>query len=164
MGDGLALPPAGPTPPDGNGHAGAITPDPAPSSGNNKDRILKLFHSEGETLELKDNRLKAKNQSDFVRRLTYLFLYAHELHNRPTASYDALRIVEQGAKVWDANTRFWLGKKVGFTMDGEKNLKLTAPGRDQAIKALDEALDTAVQDEWNPDKKVPRKLGPRKKT
>lgn len=162
-GDTLALPPAGGTLASGNGHVETTTPDPAPIAENDKDRILRLFHSEGEALELKDNRLKAKNQSDFVRKLTYLFLYAHELHGRPTASYDALRTVEQVAKVWDANTRFWLAKKVGFNMDGEKNLKLTAPGREDAIKALNEALDPEIPDEWNPDKKIPRKLGPRKK-
>jgi hypothetical protein len=162
--EGPMLPAPASTPAGDNGHAETTTPTVVPSSGSDKDRILRLFHLDGDTLELKDNRLKAKSQSDFIRRLTYLFLYANELHGHSSVSYDSLRVVQQVAKVWDANTRTWLAKKVGFHMDNEKNLKLTAPGREDAIKALNEALDSEVQDEWNPDKKVPRKLGPRKKT
>jgi len=164
--DGLALPPAGPTSAGGNGHAELTTPPSLPATpiaGDDKERILTLFQRNGDALELKDNRLKAKNQSDFVKRLTYLFLYAHELHGRPTATYDALRTVEQVAKVWDANTRTWLAKKVGFTMDGEKNLKLNTPGREDAIKALNDALNQELQDDWNPDRKIPQKRAPRKK-
>ena len=128
-----------------------------------RDRVLTLFHADGESLELKDNRLKAKSQSDFCRRLTYLFLYAHELHGRLTTTYDDLRRIHQVAKVWDANTRTWLAKRVGFTVDAENRYKLNAPGREDAIKALNEALNPNVQDDWNPDKKIPRKLAPRKK-
>jgi hypothetical protein len=163
--DGLALPSAKVDSANGGGYQ---EPMPAISQPEQpvgeQERVLKLFQPNGELLELKDNRLKAKSQSDFVRRLTYLVLYAHELHGRACTSYDALRTIEQAAKVWDANTRAWLAKRVGFTADGENNLKLTAPGREDAIKALNEALDPEIQDEWNPDKKVPRKLGPRKKT
>jgi hypothetical protein len=164
--EGLALPPVGATLAGGNGHAKLTTPPGAPATptaGDDKERILKLFQPNGEILELKDNRLKAKNQSDFVRRLTYLFLYAHELHGRPTATYEALRTVEQVAKVWDANTRVWLAKKVGFTMDGEKNLKLNTPGREDAIKALNDALNQELPDDWNPDRKVPQRRAARKK-
>ena len=124
---------------------------------------MKLFHADGDTLELKDNRLKAKSQSDFVRKLTYLFLYAHELHGHPTATYDALRAVAGVAKVWDTNARSWLKKQVGFTMADEGNLKLNIPGREYAVKALNDALNQEIQGDWNPDKKTPQKRASRKK-
>ncbi|MGA9041345.1 MAG: zinc ribbon domain-containing protein [Terriglobales bacterium] len=164
VGDTLALPVGMPHSVPGNGHH---DPAPTPSNGESvveeKERILRLFHPNGDDLELKDNRLKAKSQSDFVRRLTYLFLYAHELHGRPSASYEKLRSIHQVAKVWDANTRTWLTKRVGFTVDADNSLKLNAPGREEALKAMNDALNPEVQDDWNPDRKVPRKLGPRKK-
>jgi hypothetical protein len=150
-----------------NGGAGHPEVVPPPSNAwlvpGDKERVLRLFSANGEVLELKDNRLKAKSQSDFVRKLTYLFLYAHELHGRPLTSHDDLRAVQQTAKVWDANTRKWLAKRVGFTADSENRYKLNTPGKEDAIKALNDALNPEIQDEWNPDKKVPRKLTPRKK-
>jgi hypothetical protein len=160
----LALPaPSSPS----NGGDGRPEVIPAASNAgpvvDDKDRALRLFSANGEVLELKDNRLKAKSQSDFVRKLTYLFLYAHELHGRPSTSYEDLRAVHQTAKVWDANSRTWLAKRVGFTTDSENRYKLNTPGKEDAIKALNDALNPDIQDEWNPDKKVPRKLTPRKK-
>jgi hypothetical protein len=160
----LALPPAIAEPVNGNGyHDAGVLPPSEPEPPSDMNRISRIFSLDGETLELKDNRIKAKSQLDFVRRLTYLFLYAHELHGRLPESYDALRKVMQVAKVWDANTRTWLAKRNGFTADAEDRLKLNAPGREAAITALGEALNPDVPDEWNPDKKVPRKLSPRKK-
>jgi hypothetical protein len=158
----LALPIAPQKPADliaplANGNAPATPID-------NKERILKLFHPDGDGFELRDNRLKAKSQSDYYRRLTYLFLYAHELHGRPSTAYDDVRKIEQVAKVWDTNTRFWLGKKVGFTVDAENRLKLNATGREDAVKALDDALNPDLPDQWNPDKKVVQKRKPRKKS
>jgi hypothetical protein len=160
----LALP-APPTPPNGGAEHPEVV-SPASNAGpvaDDKEQVLRLFSANGEGLELKDNRLKAKSQSDFVRKLTYLFLYAHELHGRPSTSYEDLRAVHQTAKVWDANTRTWLAKRVGFTVDAEKAYKLNTPGKEDAIKALNDALNPDIQDEWNPDKKIPRKLTPRKK-
>lgn len=160
----LALP--APSTPS-NGGAGHPEVDPPASNAgpvaDDKERVLRLFSANGEVLELKDNRLKSKSQSDFLRKLTYLFLYAHELHGRPSTSYEDLRTVHQTAKVWDANTRTWLAKRVGFTVDSENRYKLNTPGKEDAIKALNDALNPEIQDEWNPDRKVPPKLTPRKK-
>ena len=38
--------------------------------------MLKIFTLEGETLELSENRLKAKSAADYYKRLTYLVIYA----------------------------------------------------------------------------------------
>lgn len=160
----LALPPVTSQATNGGGshEPAAHQSDEKPTGDIN--RIAKIFAANGEALELTDNRLKAKNQSDFVRRLTYLFLYAHELNGRQSENYDNLRTILQVAKVWDANTRTWLAKRNGFTVDPDNRFKLNAPGREAAIAALNDALNPEVVDDWNPDKKVPRKVAPRKKT
>jgi hypothetical protein len=163
-GGGLALPaPAITQNGDGGHHEVIHSASDAEVSGSDQSNVLKLFVKNGEALELKDNRLKAKSQSDFVRRLTCIFLYAHELHGRPSASYEELRTIHKVAKVWDANTRTWFGKRVGFTVDADKQYKLNAPGREDAIKTLNDALNPDVPDEWNPDKKITRKYTSRKK-
>ncbi len=57
--------PPHPNPSTSNG----LTADPAsPDS----QRIRNILEPKGETLEVTDNRVKAKNASDFTRRMTYL--------------------------------------------------------------------------------------------
>lgn len=164
----LALQPS-PSAQTGSGTNGntqhAPEPPPVGDAPPDRSRILRLFHANDDALELTDNRLKAKSGSDFLRRLTYLFLYAHELHGRRSVPYEQLRTILRSAKAWDGsgNAQRWIAKRVGLAEDGEDRLKLTAKGREDAVKALNEALDSNIQDDWNPDKKVPRKLGPRKK-
>lgn len=133
-------------------------PQAAPSmnaalTGNSeRDRLLKVFALEGELLELADNRLKAKNASDYYKRLTYLFIYAQEiLLGRSSTPRTELATVLKAAKVYDSNCRAWLGQRKGFTVDAEDRLKLITGAKEQAVKTLDEALDTSIEDVWNPD-------------
>ena len=157
--DAKQLPPAAPI----NGEQQAVsmatsTPEPT----RDKDRVLKVFAVDGETLELIDNRLKATTAADYYKRLTYLFLYGHELHGRTSAPKAELVTVLKAAKVYDPNCRTWLKQKKGFIVDGEDRLKLIAGSREQAKKTLDEALDPNVSDEWNPDNRIVKTRGPRK--
>lgn len=135
------------------------TPAPAPELTN----IARLFRATGDTLELIEHRLKAKSGMDYVRRLTYLFLFAHELHGRPWVPQAQVFAILKEGKVLDANARFWLKKKNGYRVDAEDRFQLLEAGRDDAKKALTDAIDGNVQDDWNPDKKTAQKRGPRKK-
>jgi len=128
-------------------------------------RLLKIFTVKDDTFELHDNRLKATTSADYLRRLTYLFLYAHECHGRTSALEADLTTILRSAKMIDGsgNAYRWLRKRVGIADDGEGRVKLAAKGREEAKKSLDEALDPKVDDAWNPDKNQPKKRGPRKK-
>jgi hypothetical protein len=158
--DAKHLPPAPPTNED---HQAVSTVTTTPQPTTDMDRILKIFAMNGDALELIDNRLKATTAADYYKRLTYLFLYAHELHGHTTAPKAELVTVLKEAKVYDPNCRTWLKQKKGFNVDGEDRLKLIAGSREQAKKTLDEALDPNVSDEWNPDNRVTKARGPRKK-
>jgi hypothetical protein len=153
-----------PAAPEVNGVASTSNPPAqAPALPPELTRISEIFRANGETLELIENRLKAKSGMDYVRRLTYLFLYAHELHGRQwTPRADLLAVLKE-AKVLDPNARSWLKNKKGFRVDPEDRIQLIQGGREEAQKALIEALDQNVTDDWNPDKKVVSKRGPRKK-
>jgi hypothetical protein len=129
-----------------------------------KDRLFRIFNLNGEALELADNRLKATSAADYYKRLTYLFIYAQELLlGRSLAPKSDLVTVLKEAKVFDANCRFWLKQKKGFTVDAEDRMKLIAGAREQAIKALDEALDNNLPEGWNPDTKTVKPRAARKK-
>jgi len=150
-------PPVAPTPPS--------TPLTVPDG--DLAHISGIFRANGIELELIDNRLKAKSGVEFVRRLTYLFLYAHELHGRQwTTKTSVIAILKEG-KVWDGNASKWLAAKKGLraTTEGdEERFQLFANSRDDAKKVLQEAIDASIKDEWNPDTKVPQKRAARKKT
>lgn len=139
------------------------TPPSAPPETNDKIRIGKLFRENGQTLNLIDRRLKAKTGQDFTRRLTYLFLYAHELHGRyAILRTDVIAVLKEG-KIWDSNASVWLNKTIGFKVDAEERLELLGEGRDDARQYLVEAIDPNIADEWSPDKKGTAKRAPRKK-
>ena len=122
-----------------------------PSS--DKEKISAFFSSNGEKLELIDNRLKATSGADYLRQLTYLFLYAHELHSRNCVPERDLNVMLTAAKMMDAsgNTRRWLRSRVGISDEGEDNVKLNAVGRDAAKKTLRDALDLNIAVDWSPD-------------
>jgi hypothetical protein len=129
-----------------------------------KEKLLNVFTINGETIELADNRLKAKSAADYYKRLTYLFIYAEDLLLGHTlAPKNELIVVLKEAKVYDANCRFWLKQKRGFTVDSEERMKLIAGAREQAVKALDEILDSNLLDEWNPDTKSAKPRAAKKK-
>lgn len=65
--------------------------------------------------------------------------------------------------MYDANCRFWLKQKKGFTVDAEERMKLIAGARQQAVKTLDEALDNNLPDDWNPDTKAAKPRVAKKK-
>jgi hypothetical protein len=129
-----------------------------------KEKLLNVFTINGETLELADNRLKAKSAADYYKRLTYLFIYAQDLLLGHTLTpKNELLVVLKEAKVYDANCRFWLKQKKGFTVDSEDRMKLIAGAREHAAKALDEILDTNIVDDWNPDTKAAKPRAAKKK-
>lgn len=155
------LPPGAPLPEQ---EQPPVPPPPAPKVDPEKERILRVFTLQGETVELLENRLKAKSAADYYKRLTYLFVYAQEIVlGRASAPKAELAEVLKAAKVYDANCRFWLKQKKGFTVDPEDRIKLIAGAREQAIKTLDEMLDNNVPDEWNPDTRTAKSRGTRKK-
>lgn len=121
-------------------------------------RITRIFTAKGDTFELTDNRLKAANQSDYMRRLTYLALYAFENSGKVSAPEEAVRAILRDAKVWDGsgNANRWLKKRIGISNEGEDGIKLTATGREEAVKALSQISDPNVGDKWNPDKNSPK--------
>jgi hypothetical protein len=138
---------------------------PTADSSPHQSRIGKIFRTKGDTLELVDNRVKATNLSDYVRRLTYLFLYAQEVHGRPSTKESDVVELLRASKAWDksGNSRRWLTKRVLIKDEGDDAIKLTEPGREEAVKILNQALDASVEDKWNPDFNKPKPRGIRKK-
>jgi hypothetical protein len=144
-----------------------VTTTPVTEANPDKARVLRIFSSSGNNLELMDNRLKARSGLDYVKKLTYLFLYAHECHGRVSVAEQDLNALIQTAKMMDTsgNARTWIRKRIGIATEGEDRVKLTFKGREDAQTALTNALDPNIPDPWNPDKVTPKPKGakPKKK-
>jgi hypothetical protein len=116
----------------------ATTPATEPSS--DEARLRHIFEHQGEDLRLEEDDLKAVSLQDYARRLTYLFLYAHELEGRKPLAYDALKKILETAKVWDPNTRYAVQHKLALEIQ-DNTIRLKKAGRTSAIQALDEILN-----------------------
>jgi hypothetical protein len=116
------------------------------------ERIRNIFEPDGEEdFKLEENRLKADSRLDYARRLTYLFIYAHELAGRKPIQFDLVKRILETSKVWDNNTRHLLRHKMALEIEGD-TIRLKKEGREKAVLALDEILDPAHPDAgWTPE-------------
>jgi len=115
------------------------------------ERMRNIFEFDGEDFKLEENRLKADSRLDYARRLTYLFIYAHELAGRKPVGFDRVKKILETSKVWDNNTRHMLKQKMAVEIDGDM-IRLKKEGRENAILALEKILDTAQSDAgWTPE-------------
>lgn len=108
-------------------------------------------------LKLSDPRLKQKDtQRDFVKRLTVLFLYAHELEGMESVPRDDWNALLTDAKVYDSNARSWLNTTDLLDLD-ENSIRLSLPGRDFARTVIKEYLDPQVEGTWSLESKTRRR-------
>jgi len=110
-------------------------------------------------LKLSDSRLKQQDsQRDFVKRLTVLFLFAHELEGQEAVPRTDLNAALSDAKVYDSNARTWMNNTNLIDID-ENSIRLTVPGRDYARKVLGEYLDPQIEGTWSLESKNRRRVG-----
>lgn len=129
---------------------GQVPQLPAPPENSDHEQLLRIFRVQGETLELDETRLKATGKLNQARRLTYLFLYAHQLEGREQISREALNAVLGSLN--DTNTRKFLRTNINdLKWDGDL-VRLTAAGRDKATQILAEVFDAAIENKWVPEK------------
>jgi hypothetical protein len=151
----LLLPPDPGTQQASDAGSGVTATTPPPSEdGMDQKRLRQIFEYEGEDLRLEEDDLKADSGQDYARRLTYLFLYAHEQEGRKPISYDALKKILDAAKVWDANTRHALQHKMAIEIE-DNAVRLKKGGRTSAIQALDEILNpNHPSPGWRPESRT----------
>lgn len=115
------------------------------------EKLRHVFKFEDERLRLINPRLRADSQRDYGRRLTLLFLYAHELEGRELVPRASLNTLMKEVVVLDSNYRSWLAKSVEVVRNGEM-VSLSVPGREEARSVLSDVLDASASDKWLPGK------------
>lgn len=124
--------------------------------GSDLEILQRIFRRTGNKLELEDSRLKQNSQQDFVRRLTVLFLFAHELYGQQTVPRTDLNAILTKAKVYDSNSRQWIRDTDFITVDGD-SVRLISRGREHAQKVINECLDPQKETTWSSQSKSRRR-------
>jgi hypothetical protein len=149
-------PPLLPPPPAANApqEVTATPPSTSPPQGTDQQRLHQIFEYDGEEIRLQEDDLKAESGQDYARRLTYLFLLAHETEGRKPIAYESLKRILDTAKIWDNNTRHALTHKMAVEIEGTM-VRLKGAGRKQALTALDEILNPSnTTPGWTPENKT----------
>ncbi len=107
-----------------------------------------IFHrnTDGQ-LRLMNSRLKPKNQSDFVRRLSVLFLHEYAKAGEDMVSREKLNKILEDAKVYDGNARKWIANNDLLSHDGDL-IGLSLPGRERAEEVLWEVANPDIDPKW----------------
>jgi hypothetical protein len=151
--DGNHLTPLLPLAPDPDSsevtkHVGSGQSNPANTDA---ERLKEIFEEENDDFRLEEHRLKADSRMEYARRLTYLYIYAHELAGRKPITIDRVRRMLDACKVLDNNTRNELTHRMALEIDGE-NVRLKREGRERAVAALNQILDPGADDPaWTPE-------------
>ncbi|MEZ4677138.1 MAG: hypothetical protein R2932_23265 [Caldilineaceae bacterium] len=123
------------------------------------DVLRRIFRRTNDNkLKLSDSRLKQNSQRDFVKRLTALFLFAHELEGQEAVPRPELNAALTDAKVYDSNARTWMNSTNLIDIE-ENTVRLAVPGRDYARKVLGEYLDPQIESTWSLESKNRRRPG-----
>ncbi len=113
-------------------------------------RIFRMEGDNGDQLALEETRLKASGKLDYSKRLTYLFLYAHELAGHTFVSRALLNAIVEKQAANDANYRNWFAHSSDIRREDDQ-IRLVQSGREEAVKVLSEVLDASTDAGWMPD-------------
>jgi hypothetical protein len=123
---------------------------PSPATGDG-ERMRQIFEMDGEDIRLEEHRLKADSRLEYARRLTYLFIYSQEMAGKKPIPYASVKKILEASKVLDTNTRHELSHKMAVEIDGD-TIRLKKEGREKAVQALDEILNSNHPDPgWTPE-------------
>lgn len=107
--------------------------------------LSNVFRVEGDHLVLYDHRLKQTSQLDFAKRLSILFLYAHQLQGNHLVARTALNAILTQEKVNDGNTRHWLAKAGEVQIREDGQVELRPAGVDKAKLFLSQIADATIE-------------------
>ncbi len=111
------------------------------------EKLRQIFRYNGEQLRLMETRLKANGKLDAARRLTYLFLYAHELEGRSEIPRLVLNEELKKAGVHNPHAVSWISNSSDLFREDDK-VGLQKSGREEAQKILMEVLDSNIPNKW----------------
>lgn len=141
-----------PAPSDDTGDKSDILPPVANTQAATEsevDQLHHVFRYDSDHLQLIESRLKAANQMDYARRLTYLFLYAHSLDSRERIPRADLNAALKDAGVYDSNTLNWVRKSPELLVEGAM-VGLRVSGREKAKDTLAQISNPHAHDDWLP--------------
>ena len=120
-----------------------------PTKSDDLATLEKIFKDKNEELSMYDTRIKAKSKSDFVSRISLLYLYYKELKGEQEISRTDLNKFLQQSKLDEQMFRIWLSKSKNLVDNKKTYLCLRPEGQEIAQQFLTEFLDSSIPNVWD---------------
>ena len=106
------------------------------------ERLRDVFRYDGDQIHLDITDFKSKGKLDRAKRLTFVYLYAHELEGRQGVKREDLKKLLDELSLWDANYRKWLSEEATLAKDATSGtIRLRVPARESARAILGQLFD-----------------------
>lgn len=125
----------------------SIPQDESPS--NDLTELEKIFRNKNDIISIYDPRIKAKSKSDFIGRITLLFLYYKELLGNGEVKRAELNYLLDKENLKDAIIRTYLSSNQKLITSDQTTLELRPEGKEQAQKILLEFRDSDIPNVWD---------------
>jgi len=117
-------------------------------------KIREIFRFDNEQgPRLMNPELKANSKTDFIRRLTYIYIYAHETIGNDLVARDNLNQELKYCNVYGGSARTVISDDDGLERekeDGEtKRVGLNMIGKRRALEILEEIQDPSCEGNWS---------------
>jgi len=118
--------------------------------------LRKIFRYEGELIKPFDTRFKGNTKIDNVKRLTFLFLYAHDLEGRPHVPRSAVTSALREANLLDSNSRSWITTSPDLIRENG-TIALRPSGREQISRIMADIENPEIEGISQPGSTVRRR-------
>lgn len=114
----------------------------------NSPVLNKIFKNKDGDISIYDPRIKASSKSDFIGRITLLFLYYKEISGSSEVQRSELNTLLEKANLLDATIRVFLSKNPNLIENNQTYLELRPEGKERAEKILSEFEDESIPNGW----------------
>lgn len=111
--------------------------------------LEKIFKNKNGVISIYDPRIKAKNKSDFIGRITLLFLYYKELLGTSEVQRSELNDLLDKDNLKDATIRTFLSSNKKLLENNQTYIELRPEGRERAQEILSDFENPDIPNIWD---------------
>ena len=111
--------------------------------------LEKIFKNKNGVISIYDPRIKAKNKSDFIGRITLLFLYYKELLGTSEVQRSELNDLLDKDNLKDATIRTFLSSNKKLLENNQTYIELRPEGRERAQEILSDFENSDIPNVWD---------------
>lgn len=110
--------------------------------------LSRIFKNKNGVINIYDTRIKAKSKTNFVARITLLYLYYKYLQGVDDVNRNEVTELLQTEKLYNSSFRAWLSQNKTLIDATSTTLELRPQGIEEAQRILAEFNNPSIIDEW----------------